>query len=525
MTTQRAAKPGQPQSEVNGHQMNGQLPPSTFAAQIVDNLASARRLSDSTDKQADLRQLLQMILDAERDGDPLSEAIETSIEVNYRLIYTIVRAGLEVLSSDNPFDNTRDVQVQALNTLAVVDLTIRRYPEVLFWVPGSNDPTVRPGGPLFLWLVPQLINLLSHGLDKEVSEGTANVLGTTLSVQTRASTSRIRLRPVLKYIRGCIKDLLFYVDAVQEGEIVPESFRVPTNDTVVELYRQFLEPERPKTVSSIKHDDLSQDIVIIVHLLLILLNPEIGKPIQLPGKKMRSNSDWVLDCLTRVWRIIGPGQVPIISSSSRDRCYSAYLKALCLCLEPASRYRYESAEMLQAAALLSDFIFFLLQSEPEELSFVLEIAICWSIYDLLAVGNRFSRVLEIYQERLGASILPEDGRRSYVDSRSLDLQRALALAAYYSISGGIQSPVTPSQQELLDFEDSTLRDAFHRILKVTNEQGGDDEPRRPHKRARLSDIETSSFSFGTAEMVIGDVYSILQLPLNSGLDEFDKSAA
>ncbi|MCJ1379315.1 serine/threonine-protein kinase M1 [Xylographa soralifera] len=168
MTTHRAARHRQPQSEANGQQTNGYPPPSTFAAQIVDNLASARRLSNSTDNQADLRQLLQMILDADRDGDPLSEAIETSIEVNYRLIYTIVRAGLEVLSSYNPFDNTRDVQVQALNTLAVVDLTIRLYPEVLFWVPSNNDPTVRPGGPLFLWLVPQLINLLGHRFDKEM---------------------------------------------------------------------------------------------------------------------------------------------------------------------------------------------------------------------------------------------------------------------------------------------------------------------------------------------------------------------
>ena len=207
MTTQRAARNEQPQGKTNGQQANGHPPPSTFAAQIVDNLASARRLSDSIDKQADLRQLLQMILDADREGHVLSEAIETSIEVNYRLIYTIVRAGLEILSSDDPFDDARNVHVQALNTLAVVDLTIRRSPEVLFWTPNNDDPTGRPGGPLFLWLVPQLINLLNHMFDKEVSEGAVSVLSTMLSVQTRASTSKIRLHPVLKYVQGCIKGM------------------------------------------------------------------------------------------------------------------------------------------------------------------------------------------------------------------------------------------------------------------------------------------------------------------------------
>ncbi|MCJ1394432.1 serine/threonine-protein kinase M1 [Xylographa bjoerkii] len=438
MAAHRAARYGQPQSEVHGQQANGHPPPSTFAAQIVDNLASARQLSKSTDKQADLRQLLQMILDADHDGDTLSEAIETSIEVNYRLIYTIVRAGLEVLSSHNPFENTRDVHVQALNTLAVVDLTIRRCPEVLFWVPSNNDPTVRPGGPLFLWLVPHLINLLGHRFDKEVSEGAANVLGTMLSAQTRASTSRIRLRPVLKYIQGCIKDLMFFVDAVQDGEIVPDSFQVPTNDTVMELYRQPLEPENQRTMSSIKHDDLSQDL---------------------------------------------------------------------------------------ATALLSDSIFVLLQCDPEEMTFDLEIAICWSIYDLLAIGKKFSGILEIYQEHLGSLLNSEDGRRSYVDNLSLDLQRALALASHHSVDGRLRSPIAPSQHQLLDFEDSALKDAFHRILVITDEQERDDETVRPRKRARLSDVATSAISVGTAEAAMEDIYLILQLPLTSDLDQFGQSAA
>ena len=223
---------------------------------------------------------------------------------------------------------------------------------------------------------------------------------------------------------------MFYIDAVYDGEIVPESYQVPTNDTVVELYPQFLKPERLQTVSSIKHDDLSQDVVVIVHLFLIMLNPEISKPTQSPVKSTRSNSDWVLDCLTRVWRIIGPAQASIISISSRNRCYSAFLKALCSCLEPISRHRYENTEMLQAAALLSDSIFFLLQSDPEEMTLDLEIAICWSIYDLLAIGNKFSGVLEIYQERLGTSLHSEDGRRSCVDSLSLDLQVGVARLIY-----------------------------------------------------------------------------------------------
>ena len=188
-----------------GH-ANGEPPPSTYAAQIVDNLTGARRRSGSSGNQAHLRQLLQMILDADRIGDAISGAYETSTEVNYRLIYTIVRAGLETLSC-SPFDDQKDVQVQALNTLAVVDLTIRRCPEVLFCDPQNNDPVIRPVGPLFLWLIPHMVNLLNHETNQDIRQGAEEVLSTALKVQTRASTSRSRLHPIVKYLQGCINGI------------------------------------------------------------------------------------------------------------------------------------------------------------------------------------------------------------------------------------------------------------------------------------------------------------------------------
>lgn len=199
----RAGRHDQPRG-INGEgYSNGEPPPSTYAAQIVDNLTSARRRSGSTGNQGHLRQLLQMILDADQNGDALSGAYETSTEVNHILIYTIVRAGLETLSC-SPFDDQRDVQVQALNTLAVVDLTIRRCPEVLFCDSQNDNPVVRPVGPLFLWLVPHLVNLLSYETNQDIREGAAEVLSTALKVQTRASTSRTRLHPIVKYLQGCI---------------------------------------------------------------------------------------------------------------------------------------------------------------------------------------------------------------------------------------------------------------------------------------------------------------------------------
>ncbi|MCJ1477208.1 serine/threonine-protein kinase M1 [Lambiella insularis] len=363
MTTKRAARNEQPPNPANAQRSNGNPPPSTFAAQIVDNHASARRLSDTTDKQADLRQLLQMILDAKQDGDTLSEAVETNLEVNYRLIYTIVRAGLEVLSSQSPFDDDLEVHVQALNTLAVVDLTIRRFPEVLFCIPSGTDSSVRPGGPLFLWLMPHLINLLSLEFDKEINEAAAKVLGTALSVQTRASTSRTRLHPVLKYIQGCIKDTLLRLDDFRDGKATLESFRVPRDGTEREGYAQEL-PEKDAQVSpSIRQDDPSRNVVIV---------------------------------------------------------------------------------------------------------------------------------------------------------------RALALASHHSLGGKLEASLTPSQQKLLDFDDPDLKEAFRRILRVTDGDTASDVVRRPRKRARLSDVARCADTASSAPLE--DLCSFLQVPLDTDVESLDQSA-
>ena len=182
---------------------NGDPPPSTYAAQIVDKFTSARRRPHPSDNEA-LRQLLRMILDADHNGKALPGGTETNIEVNYRLVYTIVRAGLEVLFSSSPFEDRTQVQVQACDTLAVVNLTIRRSPEVLFCTSETNDPIIRPGGPLFLWLVPHLVNLFRYDMSKEITEVAEKALRTALSVQSRTSTLRTRLHPVLRYLQGCI---------------------------------------------------------------------------------------------------------------------------------------------------------------------------------------------------------------------------------------------------------------------------------------------------------------------------------
>lgn len=192
---------------VNGSQHIGP-PPSTYAAQIVDTLTKAKQ-QPKPDERELFQQLLREILGADEVPEPQAETVETDINVNYRLIYVVVKAGLEVLLQDDPFQQQSVLSEQALNSLAVIQLTIERSPEVLFLIPSAHEPGFEPGGPLFLWLLPRLLSILGSGRDERVQEKAIDLIRAALSVQSRSSTLRERLHPAFKYTQGCIKGWCF----------------------------------------------------------------------------------------------------------------------------------------------------------------------------------------------------------------------------------------------------------------------------------------------------------------------------
>lgn len=199
----KAARLGHAHGITNGSQHNGP-PPSTYAAQIVDALTKAKQ-QPKPDERELFQQLLREILGSDGAQEPQAETIETDIHVNYRLVYVVFRAGLEVLLQEDPFQQENVLNEQALNSLAVIQLTIERSPEVLFFVPPAHEPGFEPGGPLFLWLLPKLLSILGNGRDERVQEKITDLIRSTISVQSRSSTLRERLHPVSKYAQGCVK--------------------------------------------------------------------------------------------------------------------------------------------------------------------------------------------------------------------------------------------------------------------------------------------------------------------------------
>lgn len=185
-------------------QHNGEPPRSTLAAQLVNHFTDGKKHSRNQDQET-FRQLLQEVLGSEEEQHPRTEAIETDSIVNYKLIYVIFKAGLEALHSEDPFGKDDEIHKQAIDSLAAIEYTIRRNPEVLFAAPSSQEIDPKLEAPLFLWLVPKLLDLTGKSQDCGITDRVIQILKTLLINEKKVHSKERTLNLVLKYLRGCTK--------------------------------------------------------------------------------------------------------------------------------------------------------------------------------------------------------------------------------------------------------------------------------------------------------------------------------
>ena len=185
-------------------QHNDEPPKSTLAAQLVNHFTDGKKHSRNQDQET-FRQLLQEVLGSEDEQQPRTEAIETDSVVNYKLIYVIFKAGLEPLHSEDPFGKQDERHKQANDSLAAIELTVRRNPEVLFAAPSSQETDPKLRGPLFLWLVPKLLNLTGKSQDCEITDCVIQLVKTSLINEKKVQSKGGNINLILKYLKGCIK--------------------------------------------------------------------------------------------------------------------------------------------------------------------------------------------------------------------------------------------------------------------------------------------------------------------------------
>lgn len=174
-------------------------PPSTLAAQLVENISASSKSSKS-DENSELKGHFAVIQRV-KDDPSLLKTLEERLEHNHMLIYVYSRVVLEGIRFDDPFIDTTHVRTEALKAINFLNFTIKETPGVLSLSAKEGEFLYRGKEPLWVWLLPQLLRLLGHPLCLELTEAIEGLLQYVLLVVARNSSLWSSASPMLLYLR------------------------------------------------------------------------------------------------------------------------------------------------------------------------------------------------------------------------------------------------------------------------------------------------------------------------------------
>ena len=186
-------------------QPNGDLPPSTLAAQLVESLTRAKQYSDHRHR-ADFENLLQ-IFETEQDQEQHTETQE-DVGESAKLIDVVAKAGIDPLCQNDPFEGRNVIVNQATRSLRVIDVTIKRCSEVLCFRNSRREADSRSCGPLYLWLVPKLLIVGTYEQDEGLHSAAAAVLHTIMDVDRKVRFKDVRPHTFNRFTIGCVQGRL-----------------------------------------------------------------------------------------------------------------------------------------------------------------------------------------------------------------------------------------------------------------------------------------------------------------------------
>ncbi|ETS84314.1 hypothetical protein PFICI_02339 [Pestalotiopsis fici W106-1] len=223
---------------------NGSLiqvpPPSTLAAQLVENITAPPR-SSRPDETAELKRCFG-IIEKVKNQPALLTTPAQRIEHNHMLIYVYVRVVLESLRWDDPFADVTHLSSEALRAINFLRMTIKETPNVLLTTPEEQQFLFRGQSPLWLWILPKVLKVLGRDKCPDLTKAIKDLLQDVFLVICHTGSLWPLLPPYLKYIQDCIKstlDCLTDIRPLSSKHDVAISLRLPP-DTVL---------------ASVSHDD------------------------------------------------------------------------------------------------------------------------------------------------------------------------------------------------------------------------------------------------------------------------------
>lgn len=182
-------------------------PPSTLAAQLVENISTSTKSSRS-DENSELKGLLAVIQRV-KDDPALLKSQGDRIEHNHMLVYVYCRVFLEGIKLDNPFVDRAHVRTELLKAIEFLTFTVKETPTVLTFVNEAQGLLYRGQEPLWIWLLPQLLRILGHPECVELEGSIEGFLQYLLLVASRVGALWSLTSSLSVYLRACLTGTVY----------------------------------------------------------------------------------------------------------------------------------------------------------------------------------------------------------------------------------------------------------------------------------------------------------------------------
>ncbi|KAH8677021.1 hypothetical protein BGZ61DRAFT_520585 [Ilyonectria robusta] len=198
-------------------------PPSTLAAQLVENISASTKSSKS-DENSELKGLFAIIQRVKNDPT-LLKSVNERVEHNHLLIYVYTQVVLDGIKFDDPFLDRAHVRAEALKTINFLRITVKETPTVLAYKPDGEAFLYRGSEPLWVWLFPQLFRLLGHPQSIGLVESIESLVQYFLLVVAQTPALWDSAPEMVLYLRAMLSSLLSYL---QDPSTVPCQEDSPT---------------------------------------------------------------------------------------------------------------------------------------------------------------------------------------------------------------------------------------------------------------------------------------------------------
>ncbi|RYO96297.1 hypothetical protein DL763_003270 [Monosporascus cannonballus] len=214
----------------NGSTHHGQPPPSTLAAQLVENISASTR-SSRPDETAELSKLIGIIERVKDEPDNLKTQ-EERVGHNHMLIYVYARVTLEGLRWDDPFADTVHLRSEALGAINFLKVAVAETPEVLL---ATSDPgrfLFRGKEPLWIWIFPKVLKMLGYNSSVDLAAAIEPFFETVFSVACRSTALWPFIPQFLDYLKvnfTTICSRLVDIKASSANKDLSIGLRLPTD--------------------------------------------------------------------------------------------------------------------------------------------------------------------------------------------------------------------------------------------------------------------------------------------------------